>query len=423
MNSNGYIVSLDIGTSLVRVVIGELANNTINIVGVGTSHSEGIKKGSIVDIDLTVQSIRQAVDNAERMVSLSIQEVFVGMAGNHIQLQPSKGVVAVSSPDREIGEEDIIRVIDASKVMALPPEREIIDVVPKQFIVDGLEEITDPRGMIGVRLEMEGTIITGSKTAIHNLVRCIERAGLSVAGIFLQPLATSTIALSKDEKALGIALVDIGAGQMTVSVFEQGTLMNTVVIPVGGEYITNDIAIGLKTQSDVAEQVKVKHGCALIDEALEDETFSVPRIGSDTYKEFSQVDLAHIIEPRLVEMFELVQKEVKRMGYTEVPGGYVLTGGVTAMPGVLELAKDVFQNSVRIAVPDYIGVREPHYTAAVGIIKYALQNMRQPEKEMAAAVPSKSKGRPAAAEPQPTTRSASKQTVREKVRSWFKEFI
>ncbi|GGK15695.1 cell division protein FtsA [Caldalkalibacillus thermarum] len=423
MNSNGYVVSLDIGTSLVRVIIGELANNTINIVGVGTSPSEGIKKGSIVDIDLTVQSIRRAVDNAERMVGLSIQDVFVGIAGNHIQLLPSKGVVAVSSPDREIGEEDINRVIDASKVMALPPEREIIDVVPKQFIVDGLEEITDPRGMIGVRLEMEGTIITGSKTAIHNLVRCVERAGLSVAGIFLQPLATSTIALSKDEKALGIVLVDIGAGQMTVSVFEQGTLINTTVIPVGGEYITNDIAIGLKTQSNVAEQIKVKHGCALIDEALEEETFSVPRIGSGTFKEFNQVDLAHIIEPRLAEMFELVQKEVKRMGYSEVPGGYVLTGGVTAMPGVLELAKDVFQNAVRIAVPDYIGVREPHYTAAVGIIKYAFQNMRQSEKEVAVASAAKPNQRPTSQESQPTTRPAYKQSVKEKFKNWFKEFI
>ena len=397
-----------------------MVNNSINIVGVGTSRSEGIRKGSIVDIDLTVQSIREAVDQAERMVGIRVSEVFVGIAGNHIQLLPTRGVVAVSSPDREIGEEDIMRVIEASKVMALPPEREIIDVVPKQFIVDGLEGITDPRGMIGVRLEMEGTIVTGAKTAIHNLIRCIERAGLTVAGIFLQPLATSTVALTKDEKALGIALVDIGAGQMQVSVFEHGNLVNTSVIPVGGEYITNDIAIGLKTQSDIAEKIKVKYGCALIDEALEDETFTVPRIGSDTHKEYSQVDLAHIIEPRLAEMFELVQKEVRQMGYREVPGGYVLTGGVTAMPGVQQLARMVFQNAVRLTAPDYIGVREPHFTAAVGLVRYAFHNLRLAEKEVAATQSSQPKLRlitETNQQPRP------KQSVREKVKNWFREFI
>lgn len=420
MNTDGYVISLDIGTHLCRVIIAEVANNSINIVGVGTSRSEGIKKGSIVDIDLTVQSIREAVDQAERMVGIQVGEVFVGMAGNHIQLLPSRGVVAVSSPDREIGEEDIMRVIDASKVIALPPEREIIDVVPKQFIVDGLEGISDPRGMIGVRLEMEGTIVTGAKTAIHNLIRCVERAGLTVAGIFLQPLATSTVALTKDEKALGIALVDIGAGQMQVSVFEQGSLANTTVIPVGGEYITNDIAIGLKTQTDIAEKIKVKYGCALIDEALEDETFTVPRIGSDTHQEFNQVDLAHIIEPRLAEMFELVQREIRQMGYREIPGGYVLTGGVTAMPGVQQLAKLVFQNAVRLSAPDYIGVREPHFTAAVGLIRYAYHNLRLAEKEVAATQSSQPKLRLITESNQ---QSRPKQSVREKVKSWFKEFI
>lgn len=419
---SGYVISLDIGTYLVRAVIAEMANNAINIVGVGTSRSEGIKKGAIVDIDLTVQSIQEAVQQAERMVDVKIEEVFVGIAGNHIQLLPSKGVVAVSSSDREIGEEDIMRVIDASKVMALPPEREIIDVVPKQFIVDGLEGISDPRGMIGVRLEMEGIIVTGAKTAIHNLIRCIERAGLSVAGIFLQPLATSTVALTKDEKALGIALVDMGAGQMTVSLFENGSLVNTSVIPIGGEYVTNDIAIGLKTQSEVAEQIKIRHGCALIEEALEDETFSVPRIGSNEHKEYNQVDLAHIIEPRLAEMFELVQKEIRKMGYQEIPGGYVLTGGVTAMPGIQELAQSVLQNAVRIAAPEYIGVREPHYTAAVGLIRYAFQNLRQAEKEVAAGMQSQGKLR-LVGESNHQGQQGTKQSVREKVKSWFREFI
>jgi cell division protein FtsA len=206
MNNKETYVSLDIGTSNVRVIIGDIANGSLNIIGVGNSKAEGIKKGSIVDIDETVRSIKRAVEQAERMIGMSIENVIVGVSGNHIQLQPCHGVVAVSSPDREIGEEDIGRVIDAAQVFSLPPEREIIDVIPKQFIVDGLDEITDPRGMIGVRLEMEGTIITGSKTVLHNLLRCVERAGLKIADICLQPLAAGSVAISKDEKSLGVAL-------------------------------------------------------------------------------------------------------------------------------------------------------------------------------------------------------------------------
>jgi len=210
--SNELIVSLDIGTSKVRVMIGEITNGSINIIGVGQSHSEGIKKGVIVDIDQTVHAIREAVDHAERMVDVSIEEVYVGITGNHIELHETQGVVAVSSEDREIREEDIQRVIQAAKVVAIPPDREIIEVVPKEYIVDGQGGIKDPRGMIGVRLEMEGTIVTGLKTVVHNIVRCTQRTNLRVAGIFLQPLAASTVALSKDDKNMGVVLVDIGAG-------------------------------------------------------------------------------------------------------------------------------------------------------------------------------------------------------------------
>lgn len=421
MNNHDFVVSLDIGTSKVRVIIGELNNSSINIIGVGSTESEGIKKGAIVDIDLTVQSIRRAVESAERMVGVSIDQVFVGITGNHIHLQPSQGVVAVSSEDREIGEEDIIRVIEASKVVAIPPEREIIDVVPQQFIVDGLDSISDPRGMIGVRLEMEGTIITGSKTVIHNLVRCIERAGLTIAGIFLQPLAASSIALTKDEKSIGTVLVDVGAGQTTVSIFEQGSLAATSLIPIGGEYITNDIAIGLRTTTEMAEKIKLKHGCAFIDDAIEEEVFKVPKIGSHTEQQINQLDLAHIIEPRVAEIFELVHREVRRMGYTEVPGGYVLSGGVVGMQGVQELAKYVLHHPVRVAVPDYIGVREPQFTTSVGIIKYAYQQIRRQQKEVAATSAPSMKKRVA-----PDSKSsapAQKETVKDKFKSWFKEFI
>lgn len=384
MNNRETYVSLDIGTSNVRVIIGDIANGSLNIIGVGNSKSEGIKKGSIVDIDETVRSIGRAVEQAERMIGMSIENVIVGVSGNHAQLQPCHGVVAVSSPDREIGEEDIRRVIDAAQVFSIPPEREIIDVIPKQFIVDGLDEITDPRGMIGVRLEMEGTIITGSKTVLHNLLRCVERAGLSIADICLQSLAAGSVAVSKDEKGLGVALVDIGGGSMTVSIFEQGSLQATTVIPIGGDHITNDISIGLRISTEEAERVKVKYGHSQIELALKEEVFKVSKIGSDLKEELSQYDLAFIIEPRLAEMLQLIDNEVYRLGYEDLPGGYVLTGGCAKIQGLLDLATDILQNSVRVASPDYIGVREPQYTTGVGLIQFAHKNGKIQGKEVAA---------------------------------------
>ena len=418
MVSNELIVSLDIGTSKVRVMIGEVNNGSINIIGVGQSHSEGIKKGVIVDIDQTVHAIREAVDHAERMVGVSIEEVYVGITGNHIELHETQGVVAVSSEDREIREEDIQRVIQAAKVVAIPPDREIIEVVPKEYIVDGQGSIKDPRGMIGVRLEMEGTIVTGSKTVVHNIVRCAQRTNLRVAGIFLQPLAASTVALSKDDKNMGVVLVDIGAGSTTSGVFEQGKLAATTVIGIGGDHITSDIALGLRTHTEVADRVKTKNGCALIDEASEDVKFKVNRIGSEVEKQFTQVDLANIIEPRAAEIFQLVEEAVYKLGYRdEIAGGYVLTGGTVAMPGMLELAKEELDAPVRIAIPDYIGVRDPAYTTGVGLIQYALQLM---ERRSISVTPS-FKG---TQKKQTVTKSRdSNGGLMEKVKNWFSEFI
>ncbi|WP_416151036.1 cell division protein FtsA [Salipaludibacillus sp. HK11] len=376
MNNHDTYVTLDIGTSSVRVIIGEMTNGSLNILGVGESSSEGIKKGSIVDIDETVQSIRKAVEKAERMIGMSIEHVIVGVTGNHIKLQPCHGVVAVSSDDREIGDEDITRVIDAAQVISVPPEREIIDVIPKQFIVDGLDEINDPRGMIGVRLEMEGTIITGSKTMLHNSLRCVEKAGLHVSDIVLQPLAAGTVALSKDERSLGVALVDMGGGSTTVSIFEGGMLQGTSQISVGGDHISNDISVGFRTSTEEAEEVKTSFGHAFINDASDEETFQVSEIGSDQTQEFSQWQLANIIEPRLEEMFEIVLKEIYKLGYQDLSGGFVLTGGTAKMPGVLELARDVLKKNVRVAFPDYIGVREPQYTNGVGLITFAHRNVR-----------------------------------------------
>lgn len=376
MNNNEIFVSLDIGTSSVKVIIGEMAEDNLNIIGVGNVKSEGLRKGSIVDIDETVHSIKKAVEQAERMVGIPLKRVVVGVTGNHVQLQDCHGVVAVSSDNREIANEDIRRVIEAAQVMSIPPEREIIDVIPQQFIVDGLDEISDPRGMIGVRLEMEGTIITGSRTILHNLLRCVEKAGLEITDICLQPLASGAVALSKDEKNLGVALVDIGGGSTTIAVFEHGHLQTTSVLPIGGENITKDLSIGLRTTTDEAERVKVKHGHAFYDYASEDEVFEAAIIGTDQKQQFNQLEISDIIEARLEEMFELVQHEIKRLGVRDLPGGFVLTGGTVSMPGVLEISQAVLQNNVRIASPDYIGVREPQYMTGVGLIQFAYKNAK-----------------------------------------------
>jgi cell division protein FtsA len=353
-----------------------MTNDTLNIIGVGNVKSEGLRKGSIVDIDETVHSIKKAVEQAERMVGISLKRVVVGVTGNHVHLQPCHGVVAVSSENREISNEDVRRVIDAAQVISIPPEREIIDVIPRQFIVDGLDEINDPRGMLGVRLEMEGSIITGSKTILHNLLRCVERAGLEITDICLQPLAAGSVALSKDEKNLGVALIDIGGGSTTISVFEQNHLYATSVLPIGGEHITKDLSVGLRTTTDEAERIKVKYGHAYYDHASEDEIFEASIIGSDQKKSFNQLEIADIIEARLEEVYELILYELKRLGVSELPGGFVLTGGTVKMAGVLELGQAVLQNSVRIASPDYIGVREPQYMTGVGLIQFAHKNAK-----------------------------------------------
>ncbi|KGP72424.1 cell division protein FtsA [Pontibacillus yanchengensis] len=382
MNNNDILVSLDIGTSKIKVIIGEVMNDSLNIIGVGTAASNGMKKGAIVDIDQTVNSIRNAVEQAERMVGMQINKVVVGVNGNHVQLQPCHGVVAVQSENREIGEEDINRVIDAAQVMSIPPEREIIDVIPSQFIVDGLDEINDPRGMIGVRLEMEGTIITCSKTVLHNALKCVERANLEVLDVCLQPLASGSVALSKDERNLGVALIDIGGGCTTVSVFEQGYLQGTSVVPLGGDNLTKDLSIGLRTSTEEAEEIKKDYGHAFFDDAQEEETFEVSIIGSDRKQSFNQLQISDMIEARLEEIYAYVEQEIRRMGYKGLPGGYVLTGGVMSMPGCLDLAQDVYQANVRIAIPDYIGVREPQYTAGVGILQFAYHNAKIQGKEL-----------------------------------------
>ena len=371
MNQQELYISLDIGSSSIKVLIGEMSDGQLHVIGVGNVKSNGVRKGAIVDIDATVQSIRKAVEQAERMTGYQIEEVVLGVPANQTMLQLVKGVVAVNSENREITDDDLDRVVESAQVMSIPPERELVNIIPKQFIVDNLDEIKDPRGMIGIRLEMDATMITTSKTLLHNVLRCVEKAGLSVREIYLQPLAAGSFALTEDEKNQGTAFIELGGGSTTIAVFEEGLLTHTGVIPVGGDHITKDISIVLKTPTDQAEQIKHQFGHAFYDDASDDELFEVPVVGTDSRDQYSQRFISEIIGARLEELFELVIDELARLGVRDLPGGVVLTGGVAKLDGIAQLARQILQTRVRIYTPDYIGVREPSFTTAVGLIRYA----------------------------------------------------
>lgn len=364
-------VSLDIGSSTVKVLIGEVDGENLHVIGVGNVQSAGIRRGAIIDIDATVASIQKAVEQAERMTGLKINEVVLGIPANGVELKDVKGVVAVNSENREITDEDLDRVMQSAQAMSVPLEREIVNVIPKQFIVDDYGEITDPRGMIGVRLEMDGTLITTSKTIVHNILRSVERAGLSIREIYLQPLAAGTFALTDDEKNHGTAYIDIGGGSTTISIFGDNRFMATSLLPVGGDHVTKDLSIVLKTPTEQARKILHQYGHAFYDDASDDELFEVSVIGADTKDQYSQQYISEIIGVRLEELFELILEELYRMGVDDLPGGIVLTGGITKMDGLLQLARYVLKSRVRIHIPEFIGVREPMYTTAVGLIQYA----------------------------------------------------
>jgi len=371
LNQQDLYISLEIGSSSIKVLIGEMSDGQLHVIGVGNVKSNGVRKGAIVDIDATVQSIRKAIEQAERMTGYQINEVVLGVPANQTMLQLVKGVVAVNSENREITDDDLDRVVESAQVMSIPPERELVNIIPRQFIVDNLDEIKDPRGMIGIRLEMDATMITTSKTLLHNVLRCVERAGLSIREIYLQPLAAGYFALTEDEKNQGTAFIDLGGGSTTITVFEEGLLTHTGVIPVGGDHITKDISIVLKTPTEQAEQIKHQFGHAFYDDASDDELFEVPVVGTDSTDQYSQRFISEIIGARLEELFELVIDELARLGVRDLPGGVVLTGGVAKLEGIAQLARQILQTRVRIYTPDYIGVREPSFTTAVGLIRYA----------------------------------------------------
>jgi cell division protein FtsA len=373
-------VGLDIGTTKISCIIAETAaTGELNIVGVGNAPSEGLRRGVVVDLEKTVASIQRAVDEAERMAGVPVKGVFAGIAGDHIRSINGRGVIAVSRKDNEIGPADVDRVVEAAKAIAIPMDREIIHVIPQEFIVDDQDGIKDPVGMSGVRLEAEVHIITGAVTSAKNICRSIQRAGLKVHDLVLEPLASSHAVLGRDERDLGVVLLDLGGGTTDVAVFFEGSIRHTAIVPCGGANVTNDIAIGLRTPIDKAEQIKILHGCALASLVASSDVVTVPGVGGRTDREISRHVLASMIEPRMEEIFSMVNREVKKNHFAELlGGGVVLTGGTSLMPGMVELAEQVFEMPVRLGAPDGLGglganVADPRYSTGVGLVLHAVQ--------------------------------------------------
>jgi cell division protein FtsA len=382
MSQTRTYVGLDIGTTKISAIIAEVDPQTqdVRIVGVGISPSEGLRRGVVVNLEKTVASIARAVEEAERMAGVQVKGVYAGIAGDHIRSINSRGVIAVSRKDNEISQADVDRVVDAAKAVAIPMDREIIHVIPQEFIVDDQDGIKDPIGMSGVRLEAEVHIITGAVTSAKNICKSITRAGLKVHDLVLEPLASSHAVLGPDERDLGVVLLDIGGGTTDVAVFFEGSIRHTAIVPLGGASVTNDIAIGLRTPIEQAERIKIEHGMALASLVQSHERLSVPGVGGRADKEISRLRLAEMIEPRVEEIFTLAGKEVRKNHFADLLGaGVVLTGGSSLLPGAVELAEQIFEMPVRRGIPSGLSglmenVRDPRYATGVGLILHAVHN-------------------------------------------------
>jgi cell division protein FtsA len=368
------VVGLDIGTTKVCAIVAETnGDGVVDIVGVGHSPSRGLRKGVVVNIEATVDSIRRAMEDAELMAGVEIRSAFVGIAGGHIKGINSRGVIAVSGKNREVTQQDVDRVIDAAKAVALPVDREVIHVLPQEFMIDDQGGIREPLGMCGIRLEAEVHIVTGAVASAQNIVKCANKAGLEVQDIVLQQLASSEATLTPEEKELGCILVDVGGGTTDVAVFVEGSIYHTAVLAVGGDMLTNDIAIGLRTPHAEAESLKRKYGCALASMVRSEEKIEVPSVGGRRPRVLTRQTLCEIIQPRLEELFMLVDREVRRAGYVgRVNGGVVVTGGSSIMEGVPELAEQIFDMPVRRGVPRGVGgltdvISSPMYATGVGL--------------------------------------------------------
>ena len=372
------IVGLDIGTSKVAAVVGEQApGGELEVIGIGSHPSNGLRKGVVVNIESTVQSIQRAVEEAELMVGGEIESVYAGIAGSHVRGMNSHGIVAVR--DREVYPQDIERVIDAAQAVAIPADQKLLHVLPQEYLVDSQEGVKEPLGMSGVRLEAKVHLVHCAANAVQNVEKCIERCGLIVDDIILEQLASSYATLSDDERNLGVCLVDIGGGTTDIAVFTDGAIRHTSVIPIAGDQVTNDIAMTLRTPTPHAEEIKVKWACALTQLAKPSETIRVPGVGDRPPRELSRQTLAEVVESRYEELFRLVQRELQRSGFEQlIASGVVLTGGAAKMEGVVELAEEVFHMPVCLAVPGGVAgltdiVRNPIYATGVGLLRYGWQ--------------------------------------------------
>jgi len=369
------IVGLDIGTSKVVAIVCEITHDDkIEIVGIGSHPSRGLKKGVVVNIESTVQSIQRAIEEAELMAGCEIHSVYAGIAGSHIRSLNSHGIVAIR--DNEITASDVERVIDAARAVAIPADQKILHILPQEFIIDNQEGIKEPIGMSGVRLEAKVHMVTGAVSAAQNIIKCVRRCGLEVDDIILEQLASSHAVLTEDEKELGICLVDIGGGTTDIAVFTDGSIRHTAVIPIAGDQVTNDIAVALRTPTQYAEEIKVKYGCALTQLSNPEETIEVPSVGDRAARRLARQTLAEVIEPRYEELFTLIQAELRRSGFEDlIAAGVVLTGGSSKMEGVIDLAEEIFHAPVRLGLPQYVAgladvVRNPIHATGVGLLIY-----------------------------------------------------
>lgn len=378
------IVGLDIGTSKVVAIVGEInSEGGLNIVGIGRHRSRGLKKGTVVNIESTVQSIQRAVEEAELMAGCQIHSVYAGIAGSHVRSMNSHGIVAIR--DKEVYPADIERVIDAAQAVAIPADQKILHILPQEYIIDSQEGVKEPLGMSGVRLEAKVHLVTCASNAAQNIEKCIRRCGLETDEIILEQLASSYSVLTEDEKELGVCLVDIGGGTTDIAIFTEGAIRHTGVIPIAGDQVTNDIAMALRTPTDHAEELKIKYACALSQLASADDMIKVPSVGDRPSRELSRQALADVVEPRYDELFHLIQSEIRQSGYEDVlAAGMVFTGGTSKMEGVAELAEEIFHMPVRIGMPMEVNglvdiVRNPTYSTAVGLLLYGMRQAQEKE--------------------------------------------
>ncbi|MRI35374.1 cell division protein FtsA [Endozoicomonas sp. OPT23] len=385
-NNGNLIVGLDIGTSKVVAIVGEVSQDgQIEVLGIGSHASKGLKRGVVVNIDSTVHAIQRAIEEAELVTGCKIHSVYAGIAGNHIRSLNSHGIVAIR--DREVNSADIDRVIDAAQAVAIPADQRILHIEPQEYIIDTQEGVKEPKGMSGVRLEAKVHLVTCAVNAAQNIENCVRRCGLDVDDIILEQLASSYAVLSEDEKELGVCMVDIGGGTTDIAIFTDGAIRHTAVIPIAGDQVTNDIAMALRTPTQHAEELKIKYACCLTQLAGADDMIKVPSVGDRPARELSRHSLAEVVEPRYEELFTLIQAELRRSGFEElIPAGIVLTGGTSKIEGAVDLAEEIFHMPVRLGVPQAVQgmtdfVSNPIYATGVGLLHYGLKEQKEGRKE------------------------------------------